>query len=209
MSRTGQEGHQHFRQADSSQLRLTFRQQWNCVHVSSDMTCTSPERTSSIYWGGWCIAQPFKNFLTHLTLAKSNQALPVTSGKQVPAGENFSWEKAEIRQCPPLPPQHCGTHSWRGNLILVRYQSGKICCLHRISPSTYRILTVLYLGAIQQSRLCREKKAVNLTHLIFIFSSKPCFGHTKYVFLPFNELSSFLLWPVFSSFILKCYNNKH
>lgn len=46
-----------------------------------------------------------------------------------------------------MPPHtHFGTQSHRDKLILMGYQSGKICCLHSMTSSADRVLTIVYFG---------------------------------------------------------------
>lgn len=113
----------------------------------------------------------------------------------------------EIRPC--LSANHFATHSYRGNLILLRYRSGKICCLNRMSHNTGSALSILFRGKKYSKTDCAENEGRVPYMSNFNFSSKPCSVHTKYAFLSFNELSSFLLCSVFSSFICKHCNNKH
>ena len=80
-------------QAGSNQLRLTFQQQWNDVHLSSIMTCTSPERTSSIYSGGWCPAAKLLPWLfpKHAGCLLKNHTHPSTIPRQLQHSGNSDW----------------------------------------------------------------------------------------------------------------------
>lgn len=81
------------------------------------------------------------------------------------AGEKLLLREDRNQAMPPH--MHFGTQSHRNKLILMGNQYGKICCLHSMTSSADRVLTIVYLGEMQQRKWSKEQKQ-GVLHVSFL-----------------------------------------